>query len=130
MGAGAKAIGGAMSYAGLLLKAAAYGIRAGTTKRAVERLKARFQDRGASAKYLSEAMGRLTVDEPTTTAYMEVFTLSENMAANVDGIVAGADSLTANAQGLAQETEAEHGRMAELNKTHHVQMADREFIQR
>ncbi|MDG9709691.1 hypothetical protein [Streptomyces sp. DH10] len=130
MGAATQAIGGAVSYAALLVKAAAYGIRAGTTKRAVERLKARFLDRGASAKYLSEAMGKLRVDEPTTTAYMEVFKLSETMAANVDGIVAGADSLSSNAQGLAQETEAEHGRMADLNRTHHVQMADREFIKR
>ncbi|MCX4919940.1 hypothetical protein [Streptomyces sp. NBC_00687] len=125
-----QTVGGVISYVGLLLKATAYGIRAGNTRRAVERLKARFEDRGASAKYLSEAMSRLTVDEPTTTAYMEVFTLSEVMASNVGAIVSHADALSTNAQGLAEATEAEHGRMADANRTHHVPMADAQFIKR
>ncbi|MFR0367601.1 hypothetical protein [Streptomyces sp. MCC20] len=128
MGA-AKAVGSFVTVAAILARATAYGVRAALTKRAVERLEKRYHDRADSARYLSEAMGKLEVDEPTTTAYMEVATLSEAMAANVAGIVGRADSLQANAQGLAEATEAEHGRMREANRTHTVKMADRQFIQ-
>ncbi|ALV39296.1 hypothetical protein PV332_14865 [Streptomyces scabiei] len=123
-----KTVGAVVTYAAVLARAAAYGIRAANTKRAVERLKSRFDDRGASAKYLSEAMTVLEVDEPTTTAYMEVSTLSEAMSANVGSIVSASDTLSTVAQGLAEETTGQHGRMADANKTHHVPMASRQFI--
>lgn len=125
-----KSIGTIITVAAVLARAAAYGIRAGNTRRAVERLQARFQERADSARYLSEAMTKLDVDEPTTTAYMEVATLSDAMAANVAGIVSASDSLSASAEGLDSETRAQHGRMADANRTHTVQMADRSFIQR
>ncbi|MET8411108.1 hypothetical protein ABZV34_23900 [Streptomyces sp. NPDC005195] len=124
-----KAVGSFVTVAALLARATAYGVRAALTKRAVERLEKRYKDRADSARYLSEAMGKLEVDEPTTSAYMEVSTLSEAMAANVQGIVGRADSLQANAQGLAEATEGEHGRMRDANRTHTVKMADRRFIQ-
>lgn len=117
-----------VTYAAVLARAAAYGIRAANTKRAVERLKSRFDDRAASARYMSEAMTVLEVDEPTTTAYMEVATLSEAMSANVGTIVSASDTLSTVAQGLADETTAQHGRMADANRTHHVPMAARQFI--
>ncbi|MEU0031715.1 hypothetical protein [Streptomyces sp. NPDC006335] len=117
-----------VTYAAVLARAAAYGIRAANTKRAVERLKSRFDDRGASARYMSEAMTVLEVDEPTTTAYMAVATLTEAMAANVGSIVSASDTLSTVAQGLADETTAQHGRMADANRTHSVQMAAKEFI--
>jgi hypothetical protein len=119
-----------VTYAAVLARAAAYGIRASTTRRAVERLQSRFQERADSAKYLSEAMTVLHVDEPTTTAYMEIATLSNAMAGNVGQIVSASDSLATSAQGLDSETKAQHGRMADANRTHNVQMADREFIKR
>lgn len=109
-------------------RAAAYITRAARTKAAVERMKDRYEDRAASARYMSEAMTRLTVDEPTTTAYMEVSRLGTDAAGNVGSIVSAADALTVSAQGLESETRAQHGRMQDLNRTHHVQMADREFI--
>ncbi|MCQ8833756.1 hypothetical protein [Streptomyces malaysiensis] len=124
-----KAVGSFVTVAAILARATAYGVRAALTKRAVERLEKRYHDRADSARYLSEAMGKLKVDEPTTTAYMEVSTLSEAMAANVAGIVGRADSLQANAQGLSEATEAEHGRMRDANRTHTVQMAQAKFIQ-
>ncbi|MGW1171676.1 hypothetical protein [Streptomyces sp. NPDC002550] len=129
MGAAQKA-GAAVTYAAVLARAAAYGIRAATTRRAVERLESRFKDRADSAQYLSEAMSVLHVDEPTTAAYMEIATLSNAMANNVAGIVSASDTLSAAAQGLESEAQAQHGRMAEANRTHNVQMADRQFIQR
>jgi hypothetical protein len=96
----------------------------------VERLQSRFQERADSARYLSESMTVLHVDEPTTTAYMEIATLSNAMAGNVGQIVSASDSLATSAQGLDSETKAQHGRMADANRTHSVQMADREFIKR
>lgn len=119
-----------VTYAAVLARAAAYGIRASTTRRAVERLQSRFQERADSARYLSEAMTVLHVDEPTTAAYMEIATLSNAMAGNVGTIVSASDSLATSAQGLDSETKAQHGRMADANRTHNVQMADREFIKR
>ncbi|MEC4016078.1 hypothetical protein [Streptomyces sp. H27-D2] len=129
MGAG-KTIGAVITYAAVLARAAAYGIRAARTRAAVERLQSRFQDRADSARYLSEAMTVLSVDEPTTAAYMEISTLSNAMAANVGQIVSAADSLSTAAQGLDGETRGQHSRMEEANRTHSVQMADKEFIQR
>lgn len=126
----AKNIGTIITYAAVLARAAAYSIRAARTRAAVERLQVRFQERADSARYLSEAMTVLDVDEPTTTAYMEIATLSDAMAANVGQIVAHADSLSAAAQGLGAETQAQHGRMADANRTHTVQMAQRQFIKR
>lgn len=125
-----KSVGSVITYAAVLARAAAYGIRASNTRRAVERLQSRFQERADSARYLSESMTVLNVDDPTTTAYMEVATLSDAMAANVAGIVSHSDSLAAAAEGLDSETRAQHGRMADANRTHNVQMADRQFIQR
>lgn len=125
-----KSVGSVITYAAVLARAAAYGIRAGNTRRAVERLQSRFQERADSARYLSESMTVLNVDDATTTAYMEVATLSDAMAANVAGIVSHSDSLAAAAEGLDSETRAQHGRMADANRTHNVQMADRQFIQR
>ncbi|HBF83062.1 MAG TPA: hypothetical protein DD420_25005 [Streptomyces sp.] len=119
-----------VSYTGVLVRAVAYGVRAARTRAAVERMEARFTERADSARYLSEAMTVLNVDEPTTTAYMEIATLSNAMAGNVGQIVSASDSLSTAAQGLDGETQAQHSRMAEANRTHSVQMADRAFIQR
>lgn len=118
------------TYAAVLARAAAYSVRASRTRAAVERLQSRFEDRADSARYLSEAMTILHVDDPTTAAYMEVATLSTAMAGNVGQIVSTSDALSAAAQGLGDETRSQHSRMADANRTHHVQMADREFIQR
>lgn len=126
----AKRAGAAVTYVAVLARATAYGVRAARTRAAVERLEARFGERADSARYLSEAMTVLHVDEPTTTAYMEIATLSNAMAGNVAGIVSAADSLSTAAQGLDGETQAQHSRMAEANRTHTVPMADRAFIQR
>ncbi|WP_217235443.1 hypothetical protein [Streptomyces sp. AC555_RSS877] len=125
-----NSVGAIVTYASVLARGAAYSIRAANTRRAVERMQSRFQERADSARYLAEAMTVLHVDEPTTTAYMEVATLSDAMAANVAGIVSASDSLSTVAQGLDSETKAQHGRMADANRTHSVQMADREFIKR
>ena len=122
--------GSTVTYAAVLSRAAAYGIRSTRTRAAVERLETRFKDRADSARYLSEAMTQLHVDEPTTAAYMEIATLSNAMAGNVGSIVSASDALSTAAQGLDSETRAQHGRMADANRTHSVQMADREFIQR
>jgi hypothetical protein len=129
MGAAQKAAV-AVTYTAVLARAAAYGIRAARTRAAVERLESRFAERADSARYLSEAMTVLEVDEPTTTAYLEIATLSNAMAGNVAGIVSASDSLSTAAQGLEGETQAQHRRMAEANRTHTVPMADRRFIQR
>ncbi|WP_326768843.1 hypothetical protein OG978_33745 [Streptomyces sp. NBC_01591] len=125
-----KSVGTVVTVAAVLARAAAYGIRAARTKSAVERMKTRYEDRAASAKYLSEAMTRLDVDEPTTTAYMEVSTLGTAAAENVGSIVSASDALAVSADGLESETRAQHGRMADANRTHSVQMADRAFIER
>ncbi|MFJ3878049.1 hypothetical protein ACIPW5_11375 [Streptomyces sp. NPDC090077] len=125
-----KAIGVTVTYAAVMARAAAYGIRAARTRQAVERMQDRFEDRAASARYLSEAMTILSVDEPTTTAYMEISTISHAMAGSVAAIVSASDALATAAQGLAGETESQHGRMADANRTHSVQMADRSFNQR
>lgn len=119
-----------ITVAAVYARAAAYGIRSARTRSAVERLETRFSERADSARYLSEAMALVKVDEPTTTAYMEVATLSSAMAGNVQGIVSDADGLSVAAQGLEEETRNQHGRMQDLNRTHTVQMADREFIKR
>lgn len=129
MGSVGRTVASFVTVAAILARATAYGVRAAMTKRAVERLEKRYHDRADSSRYLSEAMGKLTVDEPTTSAYMEVYTLSEAMANDVAGIVGRADSLQANAQGLSQATEAEHGRMRDANRTHSVPMAQASFIQ-
>lgn len=118
------------TYVAVLARAGAYSVRAARTRAAVERLQSRFEDRADSARYLSEAMNVLHVDEPTTAAYMEISTLSAAMAANVGQIVSTSDALSAAAQGLDDETRNQHSRMADANRTHSVQMADREFIQR
>ena len=119
-----------VTVAAVLARAAAYGIRANRTKAAVERMRTRYEDRAASARYLSDAMTKLDVDEPTTTAYMEVATLGTAAAGNVGSIVSASDALAVSAQGLESETRAQHGRMQDANRTHSVQMADREFIKR
>jgi hypothetical protein len=118
------------TYAAVLARAAAYSVRAARTRAAVERLQSRFEDRADSARYLSEAMTILHVDEPTTTAYMEIATLSTAMADNVGQIVSNSDALSNAAQGLDDETRSQHSRMADANRSHHVQMADSQFIQR
>ncbi|MFB7764229.1 hypothetical protein [Streptomyces xiamenensis] len=119
-----------VTYAAVMLRAAAYGLRASRTRSAVERLETRYTERSDSARYLSEAMTVLEVDEPTTAAYMEISTLSSAMAANVAGITSAADSLSTAARGLEGETQSQHSRMADANRTHTVPMADRRFIQR
>lgn len=125
-----KSVGTVATVAAVLARAAAYSNRSNRTKSAVERMKTRYEDRAASAKYLSEAMTRLDVDEPTTTAYMEVSRHGTAAAGNVGSIVSSSDALAVSAQGLEAETRARHGRMADANRTHSVQMADREFIKR
>lgn len=119
-----------VTYAAVLARATAYGVRSARTRAAVERLQVRFTERADSARYLSDAMTVLNVDEPTTTAYMEIATLSNAMAGNVGQIVSAADSLSTAAQGLDGEAKGQHSRMADANRTHNVQMADRQFIQR
>ena len=119
-----------VTVAAVLARAAAYIIRASRTGAAVERMKTRYEDRADSARYLSEAMTKLKVDEPTTTAYMQVSTLGTAAAGNVGSIVSASDALATSAQGLEAETRAQHGRMQDANRTHSVQMADREFIKR
>jgi hypothetical protein len=119
-----------VTVAAVLARAGAYIVRAARTKSAVERMKDRYEDRAASARYLSEAMTRLDVDEPTTTAYMEVSRIGTAAAGNVGSIVSASDALAVSAQGLESETRAQHGRMQDANRTHAVQMADRQFIKR
>lgn len=120
----------AVSYVAVLARAAAYGVRATRTRSAVERLEGRFTERADSARYLSEAMTVLNVDEPTTTAYMQIATLSNSMAGNVATIASASDTLSTAAESLDRETHDQHGQMADANRTHTVQMADRAFIQR
>lgn len=118
------------TYAAVLARAAAYSVRAARTQAAVERLQNRFQDRVDSARYLTDAMTRLDVDAPTVTAYAEIATLSNEMTNNVGEIISAADSLSACAQGLDDQTRAQHSRMADANRTHDVPMAQPAFIQR
>ncbi|MFJ6559947.1 hypothetical protein ACIQMV_08700 [Streptomyces sp. NPDC091412] len=118
------------TYVAVLARAGAYGVRAARTRAAVERLQSRYADRAESARYLSDAMTVLNVDEPTTTAYTEIANLSAAMADNVGQIVSTSDALSTAAQGLDDETRSQHSRMADANRTHTVQMADRAFIQR
>lgn len=125
-----QSTGTVVTVAAVLARATAYSIRAARTKAAVERMKIRYEDRAASARYLSEAMTSLDVDEPTTTAYMEVSTLGTAAAENVGQIVSTADALAATAEGLESETRAQHGRMADANRSHSVQMAQPAFIKR
>lgn len=119
-----------ITYAAVLARAAAYAVRASRTRAAVERLESRFDDRADSARYMADAMSKLNVDEPTTTAYTEIATLSNAMAGNVGHIVSASDALSVAAQGLDGETQAQHSRMADANRTHTVQMANPVFIQR
>jgi hypothetical protein len=131
---GGKGIVGAavevVTVAAVLARAVAYIVRARRTKAAIERMQARYQDRADSARYLSDAMAVLEVDEPTVTAYSEVAAKGEAAAANIGTIIAAADSLVVNAQQLETETQARHGRMQDANRTHTVPMADRSFIKR
>lgn len=119
-----------VTVAAVLARAAAYTVRAHRTKSAVERMRARYEDRAASAKYLSEAMTILDVDKPTTTAYMEVSRLGYAAAGNVATIMSAADELVVAAQGLEAETQAQHGRMRDANRSHDVQMSQPAFIER
>lgn len=117
-----------VTVAAVFARAGAYIIRANRTKSAVERMKDRYEDRAASARYMSDAMTKLDVDDPTTTAYMQVATLGTAAAGNVGQIVSAADALTVSAQGLESETRAQHGRMQDANRTHNVQMAQPAFL--
>lgn len=119
-----------VTVAAVLVRASAYIVRAHRTKTAVERMKSRYEDRAASARYLSEAMTVLNTDEPTTAAYMEVSRLGTAAAGNVGTIIAATDALVVNAQGMEAATQAEHGRMQDANRTHSVQMSDSPFIER
>jgi hypothetical protein len=98
-----------VTVAAVLARAGAYIIRAARTKSAVERMKERYEDRAASARYLSEAMTRLDVDEPTTTAYMEVSTLGTAAAGNVGSIVSAADALAVSAQAWSRRRKPSTG---------------------
>lgn len=117
-----------VNHLAVLARAFAYGVRAERTRSAVDRLKVRYEDRAESARYLSEGMTRLEVDEATTTAYMEVSNRSSAMADNIGQIVSHSDALAVAAQGLDEEARSQHGRMADANRTHSVQMASAEFI--
>lgn len=125
-----KSVTAMVSYLAVLARAEAYSIRAARTRSAVERLHARYLERADSAQYLKEGMTALDVDEPTTAAYMEVSTLSHAMADNVAGVVSASDALSTIAQSLEEVAKSQHSRMADANRTHNVQMADRRFIQR
>lgn len=133
-GGGGKGIVGTavevITIAAVLARAVAYIVRARRTKAAIERMQGRYEDRAASARYLSNAMAVLDVDEPTVTAYSEVAAKGEAAAANIGTVIAAADSLVVNAQQLETETQARHGRMQDANRTHDVQMAQPAFIKR
>lgn len=133
-GGGGKGIVGAavevITVAAVLARAVAYIVRARRTRAAVERMKGRYEDRAASARYLSDAMAVLEVDAPTVTAYGEVAAKGEAAAANIGTVIAAADALVVNAQELETETQARHGRMQDANRTHDVPMANRQFIKR
>ncbi|MGP3777088.1 hypothetical protein ACTWJ8_40270 (plasmid) [Streptomyces sp. SDT5-1] len=120
----------AISYVGILAKCGAYGVRARRITHQVGKLRARHDERADSARYLSDAMGVLDVDDPTTQAYMEVARLSYACGGTVASILSTADELSASAQGMEADTRALHGRMADTNRTHNVQMAQPVFIER
>ncbi|MGW6531446.1 hypothetical protein [Streptomyces venezuelae] len=132
--AGGKGLAGkaveVVTVAAVMARALAYIVRARRTRAAVERMQGRYQDRAASARYLSDAMAVLVVDEPTVTGYSEVAAKGEAAAANIGTVIAAADALSVNAQELETETQARHGRMQDANRTHHVPMANRAFIKR
>ena len=119
-----------VTIAAVLARAVAYITRARRTKAAVERMQKRYEDRAASARYLSDAMAVLDVDAPTVTAYSEVAAKGEAAAANIGTVIAAADALVVNAQLLETETQARHGRMQDANRTHDVPMAQPAFIER
>lgn len=121
---------GVVTVAAVMARAAAYIIRAHRTKAAISRMQSRYEDRAASARYLSDAMDVLDVDDPTVTAYGEVAAKGEAAAANIGTVIAAADALVVNAQELESETQARHGRMQDANRTHDVPMANRQFIKR
>ncbi|WP_103528966.1 hypothetical protein [Streptomyces sp. SM12] len=118
------------SYAAVISRAAAWGVLAANTNLAVGRMEARFQDRVDSATYLGEAMAVLDVDTPTTAAYLEIGSRSQRLADHVGTVVSESDALQVVAQGLGDTTQSQHGRMKDLNATHHVPMANRRFIER
>lgn len=126
LGAAAEVV----TVAAVLARAVAYIVRARRTRAAVERMQGRYQDRAASARYLSDAMAVLDVDEPTVIAYSEVAAKGEAAAANIGTVIAAADALVVNAQQLETETQARHGRMQDGNRTHSVAMAQPAFIKR
>ena len=128
-GAVAAAVG-VVTVAAVLARAFAYIVRARRTKAAIERMQGRYEDRAASARYLSGAMAVLDVDEPTVTAYGEVAARGEAAAANIATVISAADALVVNAQQLETETQARHGRMREANRTHDVPMAQPVFVKR
>lgn len=119
-----------VTIAAVLARAVAYITRARRTKAAIERMQKRYEDRAASARYLSDAMAVLDVDAPTVTAYSEVAAKGEAAAANIGTVIAAADALIVNAQLLETETQARHGRMQDANRTHDVPMAQPAFIER
>ncbi|MEU5772690.1 hypothetical protein ABZ819_05215 [Streptomyces venezuelae] len=120
----------AITVAAVLARAVAYVVRARRTKAAVARMQGRYEDRAASARYLSGGMAVLDVDEPTVTAYGEVAAKGEAAAANLGTVIAAADALVVNGQQLETETRARHGRMQDANRTHSVPMAQSSFIKR
>jgi len=129
MGIG-QAAAAVVTVAAVLARAVAYIVRARRTRAAIERMQGRYEDRAASARYLSESMDVLEVDAPTVTAYGEVAAKGEAAAANIATVISAADSLVVNAQQLETETQARHGRMQDANRSHSVPMADRSFIKR
>lgn len=133
-GSGGKGIVAAaievITVAAVLARAVAYIVRARRTKSAIERMQGRYEDRAASARYLSDGMAVLDVDAPTVTAYSEVAAKGEAAAANIGTIISAADALIVNAQQLETETQARHGRMQDANRTHSVQMSQPAFIKR
>ena len=91
-------------------------------------MQGRYEDRAASARYLTNGMAVLNVDEETVTAYGEVAAKGEAAAANIGTVIAAADALVVNGQLLESETQARHGRMQDANRTHSVPMAQASFI--
>jgi hypothetical protein len=93
----AKSVGQAaaavVTVAAVLTRAVAYIVRARRTKAAIERMQGRYEDRAASARYLSGSMAVLEVDDPTVTAYGEVAAKGEAAAANIATVISAADAL-------------------------------------
>ncbi|MDI3390473.1 hypothetical protein QIS99_30405 [Streptomyces sp. B-S-A8] len=126
----ASTVAAGISYVGLLAKCGAYVVRARKIAGQVEKLRARYDERADSARYLSEAMTVLDVDEPTTQAYMEVARLSYACGGTVGAILSTTDELSAAAQSMEADTRALHGRMADANRSNSVHMAQNAFIER